>query len=331
MGAGQNGAVQSSEQVSPLDNPLTPHAEQALAGRYGILLVLGSTLVWSSAGVLIEVLTTTYRMTPLQISAWRVTLAGLILAGFTARKGWAGFRISRRDIPYYVLYGWAGLALFSVVWATSVRVNKAAVATALVFSAPVFVALGDRALFGQRLRIAQAGAIAVNILGCGLVAGIQSPATVGRSPLGLGLGLLSGATFGLYTLLGRWAAEVRRCDALTMLRSVFLFGAVGLLGWGLVREGPPLLLPHLDARGWLLLLGLATGPTLGSYALFTYSLRYLSATLASMVATLEPTFTGILATIFLGRGMSSIQWLGTGLIVGGVMVMRLTSRSGHGG
>src|SRR6266568_2582607 len=52
-------------------------------------------------------------------------------------------KLQRREIGYYVTYGVIGIGLFNLAFNTSVAVNKASVATALMFCAPVFVALGS--------------------------------------------------------------------------------------------------------------------------------------------------------------------------------------------
>ena len=82
------------------------------------------------------------------------------------------------------------------------------------------------------------------------------------------------------------------------------------------------MLPDLDGTGWLLLVGLSIGPTLGGYGLNISGLRYLPAALVSMLNTLEPPITALLAWLLLNQLLSGLQWLGTGLIVGGVMIMQ---------
>src|SRR2546423_10656213 len=78
-------------------------------------------------------------------------------------------KLNRREIGYYIIYGMVGIALFNMAFNTSVAVNKASVATALMFCAPVFVALGSWWVFHERLRPLQLLAMAVNLLGFALV------------------------------------------------------------------------------------------------------------------------------------------------------------------
>jgi drug/metabolite transporter (DMT)-like permease len=85
------------------------------------------------------------------------------------------------------------------------------------------------------------------------------------------------------------------------------------------------LLVSLDGSGWALLLVLSPGPTPFGYLLFTVSLQYLSAAIASIFHTLEPVMTALLALIFLCRMMNVLQWIGLGLIVASVISMQMAT------
>jgi ADP-ribose pyrophosphatase YjhB (NUDIX family)/multidrug transporter EmrE-like cation transporter len=75
--------------------------------------------------------------------------------------------------------------------------------------------------------------------------------------------------------------------------------------------------------GWLVLILLAVGPTVGGFGLYTVSLNYLPASVANIIATLEPAMTSVLAFILLGERFTTPQWIGSFLIVAGVIVLRL--------
>ena len=313
-------------------------AEQAARVRRGVALALAATLLWSTTGLFIDPLVSRYHATPVQLSFWRALLVTPALAlikvtveSRTSKVGPASFfRPSWREAGYYVVYGLVGLALFNVVWSASVAINKAAVATAILYSAPAFVALGARLFFGERVTAAQGAAILINLSGCVLVAGAYAPAALPRNLGGLLLGLASGAAFAAYTLLGKGTARLGRRDTTTVLLYTFGVAALGLLSWGLLTEGPALLAPRLDGWGWLLLVGLSYGPTLAGYYLFTASLVYLSSTAASLLTTLEPPVTAVLAFVLLGRALSLAQWLGTALIVAGVLLVQGAARKRQG-
>ena len=297
-----------------------------IQSRRGVVIVLIAVVIWSTTPVFIDHLQTVDRLSPLQVSTWRALLVTLLLAFYLLIRRPRVFKLQRREIGYYIAYGVIGVGLFNLAFNTSVAVNKASVATALMFCAPVFVALGSWWVFHERLRRLQMLAMVVNLLGFALV-GIVSALFTGTTGnvSGLLLGLFSGICFALYTLLGRGAARADRISPIVIVFYTYLFGTLALILWGFITQGMHSLAITLDATGWALLVILALGPTLFGYLLFTVSLRYLAAPIASIFHTLEPVMTALLAFFLLGRILTSVQWLGLGLIVVSVMVMQLSA------
>lgn len=306
---------------TPSQSPSSPLPVQS---RRGVTIVLIAVLIWSTTPVFIDHLQTVDQLSPLQVSTWRALLVTLLLALYLLVRRPRVFKLQRREIGYYVIYGVVGIGLFNLAFNISVAVNKASVATALMFCAPVFVALGSWWVFHERLRPMQVLAMAVNLLGFALVGTISEllAGTTGNAS-GLLLGLFSGVCFALYTLLGRGAARANRVSPIVILFYTYLFGTLALVLWGFITQGTHSLVISLDATGWVLLVILSLGPTLFGYLLFTVSLRYLSAPIASLFHTLEPVMTALLAFLLLGRILTAFQWLGLGLIVVSVMVMQL--------
>jgi drug/metabolite transporter (DMT)-like permease len=285
-------------------------------------LVFLATVIWSTSAIVMDRLLLQYHMTPMQISFWRLVVALPVLAITVSARQPPDLHLDRRESPNYAVLGLVGIALFLVLWAASVEFNRAAVATVLIYSAPAFVAIVDRIVFDQRLTAAQWAAVAIDLLGCALVTGLYHFGSLLLSPAGAGLGLATGLTFAAYTLLGKRVSGSERHGSLTILSYTFLFGFLGIAIPGFALAGPSLVVLHLDATGWFLVAYLGLGPTLSGYALYNAGLRYVSASVAALITTLEPVMTAIFAVIFLGRGMQPAQWLGTVLIVGGVMVMQ---------
>jgi DME family drug/metabolite transporter len=311
-----------------LDRETSPRSPAYLPmqSRRGVAIVLIAVVIWSTTPVFIDYLQTVDRLSPLQVSTWRALLVTLLLALYLLMRRPPVLALHRREIGYYVAYGVVGIGLFNLAFNTSVAVNKASVATALMFCAPVFVALGSWWVFHERLRPLQLLAMVVNLLGFALV-GTVSVLLAGTAwnASGLLLGLFSGVCFALYTLFGRGAARANRVSPIVILFYTYLFGTLALVLWGFITQGLHSLTITLDASGWALLVILSLGPTLFGYLLFTVSLRYLSAPIASLFHTLEPVMTALLAFLLLGRILTVLQWVGLGLIVLSVMVMQIST------
>ena len=114
-----------------------------IQSRRGVAIVLLAVVIWSTTLVFIDHLQTVNRLSPLQVSTWRALLVTLLLALYLLVRRPRVLKLQRREIGYYVTYGVVGIGLFNLAFNTSVAVNKASVATALMFCAPVFVALGS--------------------------------------------------------------------------------------------------------------------------------------------------------------------------------------------
>jgi drug/metabolite transporter (DMT)-like permease len=226
-------------------------------------------------------------------------------------------------VPLYAAFGLMGVTVSYVAWATSVKLNSAPVAAALAFSAPVFVAAGDRVFFGARLGLTQLAAIAVNLLGCALVAGVTSAGELWRRPEGAAIGLSVGAAFGAYTLLGRATARSRHLQPLASLLYLFSFGGVGLLCWSIATNGSTVLRVELPWQGWLLLAALALGPTILANGLYNASLQSLPPTFATLCTSLEPVLVAVASVVLIGQTLSAVRALGIALVVGAVIAMQL--------
>lgn len=290
----------------------------------GVLRAFLATVCWSSSALLIDRLTTGYRLTALEISSFRILLVLPVLFAVVALHRGSAFRIELRDVPWYLAAGF-GVGMSNITWAVSVQMNRPAAAAALGFSAPAFIALTELVVFQTRLRRVQVAAIVVNLVGCGLAAGLRGPGDLLHAPAGLLIGLANGLTFTWYTLLNSHRGARGTRDPMTTLLYIFLVGEVGILAWGLPLEGARLFHLQMDDWGWVLLVGVAVGPTLGAYAFYNSSLRLLSATIASLVTTLEPPLVAIFAFLILGRSIDPAQWTGIAAIVVAVFVMQISS------
>jgi len=300
----------------------------------GYLICILGTFIWSFTAIFIRYLTEHYQLPPLVLAFWRdifVFLAlGTVFYFFARRR----LQIAPGHLGFLALYGFV-LSVFNALWTASVALNGAAVSTVMAYSSAAFTAVLGWRLFGERLGIVKIMAVSLSLLGCVFVSGALSPAAWQLNPLGIITGLLSGLGFAGYSLMGKVSSE-RQIYPWTALFYSFGFAALFLLAYNLV---PGLLLnsaPKVNLfwlgnawQGWLVLAVLAVGPTIGGYGLYTVSLTYLPASVANLIATLEPAMTAGLAYMFLGECLSGPQLFGSLLIIGGVIILRLSEgRSG---
>lgn len=282
----------------------------------GLILVLTGTLLWSTSGIFIAYLLANYAIQPLTLTFWRAIFSSLPLMAFLAWRAPAALRISRRDLPFFAVYGGLGLATFNGLWTYSVLFNGAAVATVLAYTAPVFTVFLARPLLREPVTWRKLLAAALALGGCVLVAQAYRAEAWRLNLAGIAAGFGTGFLFALFSVAGRWSAG-RFASSWTVTAYGFLFAALGL---SLTQNAGTLFTMGAAWAGWGLLFALAVGPSLMGYGLFTVSLRYLPAGVAGLITALEPALTALLAIALLSERLDGPQWLGIGLILAAVVL-----------
>jgi drug/metabolite transporter (DMT)-like permease len=300
----------------------------------GYLIAFVATAIWSTTAIFMAYLNTRFHMPPLVLAFWRDLFVAGALFGVVGLLTRPLLRLGRQHALFFVLYGFV-LAVFNALWAVSVALNGAAVATVLAQSSPAFTALISWRWWGERLDALKIGAVILSIVGCAFVSGAYDPAAWQVNPAGILVGLAVGVAFAAYGLLGKVSSR-RGVNPWTATLYSFAFGAAFL---SLIQHPDTLLWLSRPlatgpggwreaALGWGTLVSLAVGPTIGGYGLYTVSLAHLPASTASLITTLEPAMTAIWAFFFLGERLTIPQLLGGGLILTGVVLLRLSDRAG---
>jgi len=296
----------------------------------GYPIAVLSAIILSTTAVFIRYLTQTFHMPALVLACWRDTFVAvtmiLVLAVFRPHL----LRVERRQLGYLVLYGLM-LTLFNGFWTLSVALNGAAVSTVLAYSSAAFTALLGRWLFKERLGWEKLLVVAACLFGCALISGALQAKAWQTNLMGIVTGALSGLWYAGYSLMGRSASQ-RGLNPWTTLMYTFGVAALCLLllNLGVGRSLPGTAVSPSDMFwlgssiwGWFILFLLAAGPTVAGFGLYNVSLGYLPSSVANLILTLEPAFTAVIAYLFLGERPASGEWLGIGLVAGGVLVLAL--------
>src|SRR3989442_382026 len=230
------------------------------------------------------------------IGFWRVLL-GTVCLGL-----WAlGFRreLFRVDARGWLLVGLGGgllVALFELAYQFAIAGAGVAGAAALLYTAPVIVAVLARVILREALTLERLALALAVMVGVALTVthGSNAGAEAARLGIGAGIagGLLSALSYALTTLMARFA--VPRYGA---VRVLFLeaLGGVVILGivLPLARHAPPPLPP--TAPAWRGLLGLTVGSVLAANIPFFSAVKRIEAAPAAVAATIEPVVGTLLA------------------------------------
>jgi drug/metabolite transporter (DMT)-like permease len=295
----------------------------------GTLICLTATIIWSTTAIFIRYLTVNYDMPPLVLAFWRDAFVFFGLAFIFAARTPKRFHLDRQHLPFIILYGFV-LAIFNAIWTISVKLNGAAISTVLVFSSAIYTVFLGWQIFNENISLVKILGSLVTLIGLLLVSGAYDPAAWQLNALGIIVGLISGITFSLYSLMGR-ACSYRLIDPWTTLFYIFGFASLFLFLFNIFPGGDTqgsgisnLFWLGNAWVGWLILVLLSIGPTIGGYGLYAVSLTYLPASLANLIATFEPAMTAFIAYLLLSERFSQLEIMGGVLILGSVIVLRLT-------
>src|SRR5881628_288842 len=290
----------------------------------GYLFALAAGAIWGTTGPLSTAL---YRAGEAitGIGFWRLVigLVGLLVYGLFRPQL---FRIDRRGRLLVGLGGGVLVALFEVAYQFGIAGTGVAGAAALLYIAPVLVAILAEPILGEPLTTLRIVLAFVVMAGAALtVQGGSHGAGAAAVPLpslieGVAGGLLAMLSFAGTTLLARYA--VPRYGALQVL-FLEILGGIVVLGIVLPLAGRTPLPPH-SVGAWTYIVLLSIGSVLAANFFFFAAVKRIDAALTSVAATIEPVVGAMLALLLFGQKLSLLGWLGLTMVVGGVAASYLS-------
>ena len=271
-------------------------------GRLKVALVLAIGLAAISFG---SILVRFSQEAPsLVISFYRMAWALLILLPFYY---FSGRRVRKVIFDFRLFVAGIALALHFAFWISSLAHTSVAVSVLLVNTSPVLVAILSYLLFSERLTPRGIAGIILTIAGS-IVLVWRDLYEIGDFKGAL-LALLGALMLGIYLVSGR---KIRaKAGLLEYVVPVYLIAAL-ILGILVLAGGHTF--RGYSPRTHLFMFSLGLFPQVFGHTSYNWGLRYLSATLVSVVIVLEPFLASIWAWWLLGEGVTPL------VIAGGIMV-----------
>lgn len=287
----------------------------------GYAYVLIAAALWATLGIFYKGLIAAYGLPPAAIVFWRALIAALLILCVLSLRRPEQMRIKRRDWPFFLAFGFLGVAGFFLVYIFSIAINGVGMAAVLLYTAPAWVMFLGALCGHETLNWRKVAALFLAMLGAALVGQIYRLSAAGTGLLGLLAGLGAGLGYAAYILFSQTGLR-RNYPPWTVMAYGFLLGALFMvpaipgLGFAQIIDSPSLL-------PWLLLLGVI--PTLGGSLAFNLGLQTVPATNASIVATLEPLIAVLLGRLIFSEKLDAVQLLGGLLIVISVLILQARS------
>lgn len=215
------------------------------------------------------------------------------------------------------------LSLFYIGTATTTLASyhhlSSGVATALVYTDPIWCALVGLLFLGEKFSWRVSSAIVMTILGVLLLTDVFSE-EMEFSAIGVMWGLLSGFTYALY-LLFLPRLRLSGIPSLKLTFYVFFISMVFLALYSLVAGGGVDAVPSTGAWIRLMLLGLL--PTALSNICVTRALRLIDSTVVALLGAMEPVTAMFIGICVLGDPFSMMNISGAALILIAVAILTL--------
>ncbi len=300
--------------------------------RRGLALVAIAVLFFSTSPVLVR--WAARSVSSFEIAAGRLLVAGIIVSGVAllrSRGAWgaAGGRgLMASEWPRLLLVGLVA-ALHFFFYAYSLEFTTIAHSLAIMYTAPIWVALLSRFALGEPLSRRKWLGILTAVLGVAVLSGFEpvlalvqqnGSASYNFTPrmlIGDLLALGAAITYAVYSIAGRSQRE--RYPLLVYAGSVYLLAALWLL--------PAAAATHsAGSFSWpavASIVGLGVFPLAFGHTLYNAALRRVNATYVNLIATQE-VLGGVVLGALLLREIPALNSIVGGLItIGGILLVLL--------
>ncbi|MEZ4771467.1 MAG: DMT family transporter [Caldilineales bacterium] len=221
--------------------------------------------------------------------------------------------VGRRNLPLFAAIGLIA-ALHFLTYVASFNFTTIAHSLAIVYTAPIFVALFSAWFLKESIARRQWLGVLVAVAGIAILAGFE-PRWNNRMALGDLLALVSAIAFGLYSVAGR--SQRGRFSLFTY--AVVVYGLAAL--WAL-----PAALANFTPAGYTLIpilavVALGLLPLGLGHTLYNAALRRTDATTVNLVATQEVTLGILLGAVFLAEAPKTNEIVGALITLLGIALV----------
>ncbi|GAB2632159.1 EamA family transporter [Nocardioides ginkgobilobae] len=285
------------------------------AARLGLLQISLAGVLWGTGGLAVQLVRERVPMHVVTISAWRMVLAGVVLAALLlALRGGPVLRDLLRTHPRRTVVVGASTAAYQALYFGAVTLVGVSVATVVSLGlAPVLLTAAE-AVRGRRLPgrgrtlvlvAALAGLVLVTV-GAGHGGGGTGPEPL----LGVLAACGSGAAYAFATAQGEVLA--RSTGPLALTTATTGVGALLLVPAALLVDGPR---TTADPQAVALLVYLGVVTMALAYGLLYAGLRTSSGSAATIATLLEPVTAAAVAALVLDERIGLLGLVGTALVL----------------
>lgn len=225
-----------------------------------------------------------------------------------------------RELPFYLSYGIVAGGGTFIFYMLAIEQLSTAMAAILLYTGPAFVIIFSRIFYKERITKAKFAALCCTFTGSLLVVRGYDLASISANGKGICLGILSGISYSMTTVMGRKANQLHDGQMNAGLMTIFVVPLFLLLKpvWSISVPSVGL---------WPLYIALALLGTVLPYIFYLKGLNTgIDGGMASITATLEPVVGTVLSVLILHDTLEWQQILGIVIVIAGVSIPVLSAR-----
>lgn len=277
------------------------------------LMPIISGAMWGSAGIFVRKLTE-LGMNSYTVVSVRVVLAVLILAVWLGIYDKDLLKIKLKDLWIFVAGGVVGMFGLNICYNFAISELSLSLAAVLLSLSPVFVLFMAAILFKEKITSKKVICMTIAIAGCVLASGVlESASTMRWSVKGIIVGTIGAFFYGLYGIISKTAMKRGYHAFTTTFYCLFMvmLVVIPITNWKLVTN--VVVANPVKMSVFLVIHSLCTSVL--PYILYTFSIRYIDAGMASILASGEPVAAMIFGVIFFSEIPTVLSVVGIVLVI----------------
>ncbi len=288
----------------------------------GILLAAAGVILFSSKAVWVKI-AYNYEVDPLHLLFIRMAFALPVYLVIAIAYSWRKEdrnKLTRKQIGALILLGFGGYYLSSFLDFSGLQYITASLERLILFVYPTLVVLITAVVYHQRVPRRQIWAIIVTYLGIFLVfyedAGLQEGPHKWLGPL-----LIFGCSFTYALYLVGSGQLIPKIGSVRFTSYVMIVSTAAVMLHTVIAGNMKGF--HYSPDVYKLGVGLAVVATLLPSFMISEAIRRLGASSVAIIGSIGPVSTIILASVFLGERLNTLQWMGAAIVISGVVMVNI--------
>lgn len=289
----------------------------------GVLLACSAGALWALSGIMCQILFEKYFVSPEWLASVRLLIAGLLLTGLSFfQRNVPRKKFSSKDLFSLVLFSLIGMLGVQYTYFKAIQYSGAAIATILQFTGPIFIFIFLVLNKEKKIKWLEVLLMLATFVGVFLIVAEGSIRTLNISTMGFIMGIASAVTLAFYTLQPR--------------KLLVKYGEMRIAGLGMLIGGlafqpiRPIWRPafQMDSYSLGLVISIIVFGTALPFLFQLSSLRFIEASLASVLTVVEPILATILSVVLFNSHFAGVQLLGFLIVIVSVILLtRLSDKN----